>query len=108
MDERDKILAEYAAKDVDTLDRERDKKILELRECLSRLYKAKDSELVKRHEKRKQLIAEGNSLSKTEQLLKGDDGLFLMKRIVMELSDVKNKISLELEVIKNYFWKARM
>lgn len=105
---KDQILEQFAKMSVDSLDKLRDSKTIDLRDTLSKLYKAKDDLLCTKHEKRKELILEGNTLSKTEQLLKGDDVLFKMKRIVLGLTEVKNKLNLELELIKSFFWKARV
>lgn len=105
--DKDQTLEYYASKDVDFLDTARDKKILELRDVLSKLYKAKDELLVTKHEKRKQLLQDGNSFSKTEQILRGDDELYTMTRMVMGHSSVRDKVKLELEIITGFFWKAK-
>ncbi len=105
--DKDKILEVLANKPLYQLDRMRDEKLLELKEVLAKLHKAKDEDLVKRHEKRKQLLIEGNSFSKVENMLRSDEELFKLKRLVGEYRAVKNKVKLELEIITNYYWKAK-
>jgi len=104
---KDEILAYYAGLDVDTLDKKRDIKILELRDCLHKLNKFKDDLLCLKHAKRKELIGLQHSLSKVDQLLQGDDELFKLKRLVLEYQGVRDKIKLELSIIESYFWKAK-
>ena len=106
--EKDKILEKLQSMTLDELDKMRDRKILELRELLTKYHKAKDDELVARHEKRRQLIDDGCSLNKAEQLLRGDEELYKMKRIIMEYASLKKKIELEISLITNYYWKAKL
>ena len=105
--EKDKVLEKLASMDSDDLSNLRDKLLLELKGVLHKYHKAKDDELVARHEKRKKFLDEGNSLSKTEQLLRGDDELFQLKRLVSQLGDLKNKLKLEVEITTNYYWKNK-
>lgn len=107
MDKKDEILDKLSKLSVDQLDKLRDSKQVEMRELLKKLYKAKDDELTLRFNKRKELIAEGNSLSKTEQLLKGDEELYGMKKLVLGYTALKKQLEIELELLKDFFWKAK-
>ena len=86
----------------------KDKKLLELKEAMHKYHKAKDEELVLRHNKRREFLDEGNSLSKSEQMLRADDELFHKKREVSQLGDMKNQLKLTVEIINGYYWKARL
>ena len=107
MDKKDEILDKLSKMNVDTLDKLRDKKQLEMREMLKKYYKAKDDECLMKYNKRKELIAQGNSVSKTDLLLRNDEELFLTKRLIIELTAAKKQLEIELELAKEYFWKAR-
>ena len=106
MDKKDEILDKLGKMNVDQLDKLRDKKQLEMREILKKYYKAKDEELTCKHEKRKELM-KNNSLSKVEQLLRADEELYLHKKLILSLTDVKKQLEIELELVKDFFWKAR-
>ena len=108
MDTTDKktILEKISTMSVDELDLLRDKKIIELRDSSHELYLAKDEELTIRHNKLAELLKE-NSHSKAEQILRSDEELFNLKKKILGLRDVKNKLELEIEIIKSAFWKAR-
>ena len=88
------------------LDKMRDETQLELKGILHEYYIARDEELTKRHEKRKELLKE-NSLSKTEQLLRADEELYLLKKKILALSTKKKETELKIDILRNYFWKAR-
>ena len=105
--EKDKVLEKLASMTPDDLSDLRDRKLVELKDVLHQYHKAKDDELVARHEKRKKFLEEGNSLSKTEQLLKGDEELFQLKRLVSQMGDLKSKLKLEVEIASNYYWKNK-
>ena len=106
--EKDKILEKLQSMTLDELDKMRDRKILELRDLLTKYHKVKDDELVARHEKRRQLIDDGCSLNKAEQLLRGDEELYKMKRIIMEYASLKKKIELEIELVSSFYWKNKL
>ena len=107
MDERDQILEKLAQLPLEAIDKKRDKKTLELHDVLNELHKAKDEELTLKHTKRKVLVEEGHSLHRVEQLLRGDDELYSLKRLILAKANKKNTIKLELEILQNLFWKAR-
>ena len=88
------------------IDKLKDKTLLEYKEALHNYHLAKDEELTVRHEKRKELLKE-NSHSKTEQILRADEELFQLKKKILLCADVKNQTKLTIELINNYYWKAR-
>jgi len=106
MDKKDEILDKLSKMNVDTLDKLRDKKQLEMREILKKYYKAKDEELTCKYEKRKELGKE-HSLSKVEMMLRADEELYLHKKLILSLTDVKKQLEIELELIKDFYWKNR-
>ena len=106
MDKKDEILDKLSKLTVDQLDRMRDSKQVEMRDIVKQYYKAKEEELIYKHKKRKELL-EDNSLSKTAMLLQADDELYKLKRIILGLTDIKKQLEIELELIKDFYWKAR-
>ena len=106
MDKKDEILDKLSKMNVDTLDKLRDKKQLEMKELLKKYYKAKDEELTCKYEKRKELGKE-HSLSKVEMMLRADEELYLHKKLILSLTDVKKQLEIELELIKDFYWKNR-
>jgi hypothetical protein len=91
---------------VDQIDKLKDEKLVEYRNILHEYHQAKDDEMVKRHEKRKELLKE-NSHSKVEMLLRSDEELFQLKRKVAGLKDLKDQIKLAIEILTNYYWKNK-
>lgn len=88
------------------LDKMRDETQLELKGILRKYYVARDEELTKRHEKRKELLKE-NSLSKTEQLLRADEELYLLKKKILASSTKKKETELKISILSSYYWKNK-
>lgn len=107
MTEKDDILERLSKLSADEIDRKRDEKLLELREMSNKFYIAKDTEFTLKYNTRKKLLNEGHSFSKVENMLRADEELFKLKRLVMEYGSVKKKIELELEILKSLYWRAR-
>ena len=107
MDKKDEILDKLGKMSVDQLDKLRDEKQVELKDAMHKYSKSKDDLMVLKHNKRKELIEQGNSLSKTEQLMRGDEAIFNQSRLVLALSEEKNQLKLTIEIVSSYFWKAR-
>ena len=106
MTDKKEILEKLSNLSVDQLDKLKDEKLVEYKQALHEYHQAKDDEMVCRHNKRKELLKE-HSHSKTEQILRADDELFQLKRKILLTADIKNQLKLTIEVLNNYFWKAR-
>lgn len=89
------------------LDKMRDEIQIDLKKILHDLYIAKDEELIQKHDKRRKLLADGNSFSKVENMLRSDEELYLLKRKVLALSDRKKQTLIQYNLINDYYWKAR-
>jgi DNA repair exonuclease SbcCD ATPase subunit len=105
MDKKE-VLDKLSNMSVDQIDKLKDEKLVEYRTALHEYHQAKDDEMVKRHEKRKELLKE-NSHSKAEMLLRSDEELFQLKRKVAGLKDLKDQIKLAIEILTNYYWKNK-
>jgi len=104
--DKKQTLEKLASMSVDQIDRLKDEKLVEYKNILHDYSIAKDEEMVKRHEKRLELLKE-HSHSKTEQILRADDELFQLKRKIVALADLKNQTKLAIEVLNAYYWRAR-
>ena len=105
MDKSD-ILDKLAAMDTDDLDNLRNEKQVELTTLLKELHLAKDEEMEYKNNKRVSLLAEGNSFGKVENLLRADQTLYQLRRKTSALSALKSELNLEIEIIKNLYWRA--
>jgi DNA repair exonuclease SbcCD ATPase subunit len=105
MDKKE-VLDKLSNMSVDQIDKLKDEKLVEYRTALHEYHQAKDDEMVKRHEKRKELLKE-NSHSKAEMLLRSDEELFQLRRKVAGLKDLKDQIKLAIEILTNYYWKNK-
>jgi hypothetical protein len=105
MDKKE-VLDKLSNMSVDQIDKLKDEKLVEYRTALHEYHQAKDDEMVKRHEKRKELLKE-NSHSKVEMLLRSDEELFQLKRKVVNMGDLKNQLKLAIEILNNYYWRAK-
>lgn len=101
---KDQILAKLSAMLPEDIEKLRNEKLIDYKFKLAEYFKVKDDLLTSKHTKRKELIGEGNSVSKTEILLRGDEDLFNKKRLVMALANAKKNLELELELLESYFW----
>lgn len=105
--EKQTILNKLNQCSLDQLDKIRDDLQAKLTGMLKEYHLAKDELLTTKHNKRKSLLELGNTHSKVEQLLRADDELFNLKRKVMGLSDNKKELEHQLEIVTNFYWKAR-
>lgn len=104
---KDKLLETLSNMPLFELDKMRDEIQIDLKKILHDLYIAKDEELIQKHDKRRKLLADGNSFSKVENMLRSDEELYLLKRKVLALSDRKKQTLIQYNLINDYYWKAR-
>ena len=107
-DNKEEILKTLSNMSVDEIDHLRDTTTLQYKSILRKYYKTKDDLLVQKFEKRRKLLDKGNSANKTENLLRADQEIYLIKRKLIALSEVKKKLELELEILGRFFWRARV
>jgi len=107
MDDRDKILAKLSAMLPEDLDKMRDKLHLEQLELIKEHAKAKEEELIMKHDKRNALLAQGQSFSKAELMLRADEELYLKKKILLALSTKKKELAIRLSLVESFFWKNK-
>lgn len=101
---KDEILAKLAAKSseelLDMLERER----IDHNEMIANLAKLREEELTYKYTNRKRLLAEGNTYSGVENILKTDEKLYLLKKSILGVAAIKKQKENRIEVIKNYYW----
>ena len=107
MDSKEKILETLSRLNVSQLDTMKDKKLVELREADKNYFLARDKELDLKYNKRKQLLNEGNSHSRIDQLFKSDEELFFLKKKILALGALRKSINLEIKLIINAFWRNK-
>ena len=104
MMDKEQILAKLAKMPAHALDQRLQEKNLEMRAILSDYALAIDEESVYKFDLRKKLLAEGNSFSKVENMLRSDETLHNLKRKIMGISTNKKKLGIEIEIIKSYYF----
>lgn len=104
---REEVLSWIANKTFDEIDELRNKKYWEYKDLLSKLAISRDSQLTLRFNKRKQLLEDGNSLSRTGQLMLGDFDLYQKKLELSELRHKKEDFDVVFKVLDSYFWRSR-
>ena len=104
---KDKILEKLSQLNTDTLDRLKNEKLLELKDLLKTYHKHKDEHLVKKHAKEQELVSQGLPDSKIDRLLRRDKELFNLKKLIDGYSYLIKEIKLEIEILKDYFWRNK-
>ena len=104
---KDEVLKLLAAKSsdelLDMLERER----IDHNKIIADLAKLREEELTYKYTNRKRLLAEGNSYSKVENILRIDEKLYRLKKSIIGIAALKKQKENRIEVIKNYYWGNR-
>lgn len=102
--DKSEILAKLAAKTsdelLDMLERER----IDHNEMIAKLAKLREEELTYKYTNRKRLLAEGNSYSKVENILKTDEKLYLLKKSILGVAAIKKQKENRIDVLKGFYF----
>ena len=107
MKDKDKILEQLGKMPYEQIDDLKCKKLLELKDALHDKYMHKDNLLIKKRDKEKALMEGGMKESQIERELRRDEELFTLRRLVSSSGHLVEKIKLEVEILKDYFWKNK-
>lgn len=105
--DRDKILEVLSNKSLYELDQMLQAERLKINGIIGELAKAREDELSYKFAKRKELLSEGNSPSKVENILRSDELLYNLKKKIIGLVALKAQSSNKIEVIRSYYFSNR-
>ncbi len=105
--QKDEILTTLSNKPLHELDEMIQKERLSINAIIKDLGKAREEELDYKYNKRKELLAEGISHSKVENMLRSNEVVYALKKKIIGLVALREQRSNRLEIFRSFYFSNR-